>query len=299
MNIKAWVSAFRLRTLPLALSSILMGAFLAAAYGHYKTSIFALSALTTIFLQILSNLANDYGDSVNGADHAERLGPKRAVQSGQISPTDMKKGIYFFVGLALVSGLSLLWVAFKDNLSLFFTFLGLGILAIIAAITYTAGKKPYGYAGLGDISVLIFFGWLGVAGSFFLYAQSFYLTLLLPATSCGLFAVGVLNINNIRDIQSDAMAGKRSIPVRIGRDKAVIYHWLLLAIGFSCGIAYTLLNYASPYQWLFLITLPLFLINARAVKKFEDPQQIDPYLKQMAISTLQFVVTFGAGLLIY
>ncbi len=299
MNIKAWLGAFRLRTLPLALSSILMGAFLAAANGQYRTSVFILSAVTTIFLQVLSNLANDYGDSIHGADHAERLGPKRAVQSGQISLVAMKKGIYLFIGLALLSGISLLWVAFGSNLLLFFTFLGLGVLAIIAAITYTAGKKPYGYAGLGDVSVFIFFGWLGVAGSYFLYAQSFYPALLLPATSCGFFAVGVLNINNIRDIQSDKIAGKLSIPVRIGRNKAVIYHWLLLAIGFSCGIAYTLLNYMSPYQWLFLITLPLFLINARAVKKYEDPQQIDPYLKQMAISTLQFVVTFGAGLLIY
>ncbi len=299
MNIKAWIGAFRLRTLPLALSSILMAAFLAAANGQYRTSIFVLSALTTVFLQVLSNLANDYGDSIHGADHKERLGPKRAVQSGQISLEAMKKGIYLFVGLALVSGVSLLWVAFGANLTLFFTFLGLGVLAIIAAITYTAGKKPYGYAGLGDISVFIFFGWVGVIGSYFLYTQSFYLALLLPATSCGFFAVGVLNINNIRDIQSDKTAGKLSIPVRIGRNNAVIYHWLLLATGFSCAIVYTLLNYTSAYQWLFLITLPLFLINARAVSKFEDPQQIDPYLKQMAISTLQFVVTFGAGLLIY
>jgi 1,4-dihydroxy-2-naphthoate octaprenyltransferase len=298
IDLKIWISAFRLRTLPLALSSILMGAFLAAANGSFNILILILSMLTTVFLQVLSNLANDYGDSVHGADHKERVGPARAVQSGKITASAMKKGIYLFVGLALVTGVSLIWVAFQDNLTLFFSFLGLGILAIIAAITYTAGKKPYGYAGLGDISVLIFFGLVGVIGSYFLHTHSIYPALFLPALSCGLFAVGVLNINNIRDIQSDRKAGKRSIPVRIGRQKAVFYHWSLLFIGFSAGIIYTVLEYQSPYQLLFLITLPLFVINARAVRKFEDPQQIDPYLKQMAISTLQFVVTFGAGLLI-
>ncbi len=298
MNLKIWISAFRLRTLPLALSSILMGTFLAAANGSFKTSILILSMLTTVFLQVLSNLANDYGDSVHGADHKGRVGPARAVQSGVITAAAMKKAIYLFIGLSLVAGVGLIWLAFRDNLTLFFTFLGLGILAIIAAITYTAGKKPYGYAGLGDISVLIFFGFVGVAGSYFLHTQSIYPALFLPALSCGLFATGVLNINNIRDIQSDKKAGKLSIPVRIGREKAVFYHWTLLFVGFSAGIIYTILDYQSLFQLLFLITLPLFLINARAVRKFEDPQQIDPYLKQLAISTLQFVVTFGAGQLI-
>ncbi|SFF23040.1 1,4-dihydroxy-2-naphthoate polyprenyltransferase [Thermoflexibacter ruber] len=298
MNIKVWLSAFRLRTLPLALSSIFMGSFLAAAHGRFELSIFILAVLTTIFLQILSNLANDYGDSVHGADHSERLGPKRAVQTGKISPQAMKKAIYIFIGLALLSGLSLIWTAFKDNLSLFFIFLGLGIAAIIAAITYTAGKKPYGYAGLGDISVLIFFGWVGVIGTYFLYTHHFGVWILLPATSCGLFAVGVLNINNIRDITSDKKAGKLSIPVRLGREKAVYYHWALLSVGFSCAIIFTALNYYSNYQWLFLITAPLFLINARAVKLYEEPARLDPYLKQMALSTLQFVIMFGVGLLL-
>jgi 1,4-dihydroxy-2-naphthoate octaprenyltransferase len=298
MNIKVWLSAFRLRTLPLALSCIFMGSFLAAAQGRFDISIFILAVLTTIFLQILSNLANDYGDSVHGADHSERLGPKRAVQSGKISPQTMKKAIYIFIGLALVSGLSLIWTAFKDNLSLFFTFLGLGIAAIIAAITYTAGKKPYGYAGLGDISVLVFFGWVGVVGTYFLYTHHFNAWILLPATSCGLFAVGVLNINNIRDIASDKKAGKLSIPVRLGRKRAVYYHWALLLVGFSCAIIFTILNYYSNYQWLFLITAPLFLINARAVKVYEAPALLDPYLKQMALSTLQFVIIFGVGLLL-
>jgi 1,4-dihydroxy-2-naphthoate octaprenyltransferase len=298
MNFKVWLGAFRLRTLPLSLSCIFMGSFLSAASGSFDTPIFILAVLTTVFLQILSNLANDYGDSIHGADNAGRMGPKRTVQSGKISASAMKKAIYVFVGLALVSGLSLIWVALSSSMTLFLTFLGLGIASIIAAITYTAGKKPYGYAGLGDISVLIFFGWVGVAGTYFLYTQNFDYLILLPATSCGLFAVAVLNINNIRDIDSDKKAGKLSIPVRLGRNNAVFYHWTLLLIGFSCSVVYTLLNYHHLYQWLFLITLPLFLINARAVKVYESPASLDPYLKQMAISTLQFVITFGAGLVI-
>jgi 1,4-dihydroxy-2-naphthoate octaprenyltransferase len=298
MNIKVWLSAFRLRTLPLALSCILMGSFLAAAHGRFSLSIFILAVFTTVFLQILSNLANDYGDSVHGADHSERLGPKRAVQSGKISRQAMKRAIYIFVGLALASGIGLIWTAFKENLTLFFTFFGLGIASIVAAITYTAGKKPYGYVGLGDISVLIFFGWVGVVGTYFLYTHSLNTWVLLPATSCGLFAVGVLNINNIRDIASDKKAGKLSIPVRLGRETAVYYHWALLLVGFACAIVFTAFNYYSNYQWLFLITAPLFLINARAVKLYKDPARLDPYLKQMALSTLQFVIIFGVGLLL-
>jgi len=167
---KNWLSAFRLRTLPLALASILMGSFLAIAHQNFQLWVFILCVLTTIFLQILSNLANDYGDSIHGADSADRKGPQRAVQSGAISSKSMRNALIIFVFLSLISGLGLLWVAFKDSdLGLFLKFLGLGILAIIAAITYTAGAKPYGYAGFGDISVLIFFGWVGVLGTYFLH----------------------------------------------------------------------------------------------------------------------------------
>ena len=157
--IKAWLSAFRLRTLPLALASIGMGSFLAGAEGLFDWQIFVFCALTTIFLQILSNLANDYGDSVHGADSLDREGPQRAVQSGQISKKDMFGAMVVFAFLSLISGLYLLYLAI-DSTQSFWLFLGLGILAIIAAITYTAGKRPYGYAGLGDISVLLFF-WVG------------------------------------------------------------------------------------------------------------------------------------------
>ncbi len=291
-----WISAFRLRTLPLALASILMGSFLAQAHRNFRWEIFGLCTLTTILLQILSNLANDYGDSVHGADNSHRKGPKRAVQSGVISSKSMRNAIILVVILSLISGVSLLWIAFgKEALRLFLLFLGLGILAIFAAITYTAGAKPYGYAGLGDVSVLIFFGWVGVLGTYFLHTQSLTLDLILPASACGFFSVAVLNINNIRDMESDKKAGKRSIPVRLGHKNAVLYHWILLGLGLVCSLGFSFLNFTNFWQFLYLLVIPFLLKNAHSVQKFTEADKLDPFLKQMALTTLFFVLTFGIG----
>lgn len=296
-SVKTWLQAFRLRTLPLALSSIAMGGFLAAAVGAFRWSIFLLCVLTTIFLQVLSNLANDYGDSVHGADSRERTGPSRAVQSGAISPSGMRVAIAVFIVLSFVSGLTLLFIAFGFDWQAILFFLGLGVASILAAIAYTVGRKPYGYLGLGDISVFIFFGLVGVLGSTYLFTHDFSPLNFFPAISCGLFSVAVLNINNIRDIDSDLKAGKFSVPVRIGRAKAVVYHWLIIIVGLSSAIAYSIMNYHSPWQFLFLLTLPLFASNLNAVSR-KTSASLDPYLKQMALSTLAFVILFGTGLLL-
>lgn len=298
MSIRPWISAARPRTLPLALASIGMGAFLAASVQQFRWSVFLLSALTTVFLQILSNLANDYGDSVHGADQVGREGPLRAVQSGQITPTAMKRAIGVFTGLSLASGVALLWLALPGNQTTFLLFLGLGLLAIAASITYTSGGKPYGYAGLGDLSVLIFFGLVGVMGSYYLHTLSVRWIHLLPALSCGFFSTAVLNINNIRDIKTDQRAGKRSIPVRLGRSRAVVYHWVLLTLGIVCSVAYVLLDFNSYYQWLFVVCLPLLIKNGQAVQNRRTATELDPYLKQMALTTLLYVVAFGLGLLL-
>ena len=295
---KPWITAFRLRTLPLALSSIGMGSFLAASVGAFRMDIFLLCALTTVLLQVLSNLANDYGDSVHGADHIERTGPRRMVQSGVISLSQMRTAMYTCAGLAFISGMSLLYVSFGWNPRALVFFFILGLLAILAAVAYTAGRKPYGYLGLGDASVMLFFGLVGVMGSNYLYTEQLTLLNLLPAYSSGAFAVGVLNVNNIRDIESDRQAGKFSVPVRIGRKKAVIYHWFLLISGMLAAIIFTWLNYTSGWQWIFLISIPLFIRNGIAVTGVEDSSALDPYLKQLAISTLLFVLTFGTGLVL-
>ncbi len=290
----SWISAFRLRTLPLALSCIGMAGFLAAAAGKFNWLIFILCCITTIFLQVLSNLANDYGDSVNGADHAGRKGPSRAVQSGAITAAQMKNAVIIAIALSLVTGISLLFVSFGPNWNSIGYFLFLGLLSIVAAVTYTMGKKPYGYAGFGDLSVLVFFGVVGVMGSLYLFTQRIEWTTLLPALGCGFFSIAVLNINNIRDIESDLAAGKYSIPVRIGKRNAAKYQWFLLMGGNIAAIAYGILNYHSPYQFIFLLAVPLFMRIGFAVGS-KKSEELDPFLKQMALTTLVFVVLFGVG----
>ncbi|MCC5943316.1 MAG: 1,4-dihydroxy-2-naphthoate polyprenyltransferase [Bernardetiaceae bacterium] len=293
-NLKAWIEAARLRTLPLALASIIVGSLLAG--DAFRLEVLLLSVLTATLLQILSNFANDYGDTQHGADSREREGPSRAVQSGLISPKAMWRMILIFGVLSFVSGLILLYVAFgMANWSHWLVFLGLGIASIFAAVLYTMGKRPYGYMGLGDISVFLFFGWIGVGGTNFLHGLLWDSALMLPATSCGLLAVAVLNLNNIRDIESDKKAGKNSIPVRLGRVRAMYYHWILLLVAISASVIYV---FRQPWQWqelLFLFVLPLLFINGRAVWQKRSAAALDPYLKQMAISALLFALLLGLG----
>ncbi|MEJ8801682.1 1,4-dihydroxy-2-naphthoate polyprenyltransferase [Pontibacter sp. H249] len=294
--VKAWISAFRPRTLPLALSCIGMGGFMAAANGYFNGLIVALCVLTTLFLQILSNLANDYGDTKHGADSEHREGPMRAVQAGHIKAEHMKTGMVVFSILSLVSGLLLLWVAFgTDGMLLFILFLTLGLASIWAAINYTAGDKPYGYAGLGDVFVFVFFGLVGVLGTYYLQAQQLQPLVILPALVCGFFSTAVLNVNNIRDIKSDTLAGKNSIPVRLGPVKARMYHFILLAGGVLSAAVYVAMNFYSYWQLLFLIALPLVIVNGLNVWRKQSSKELDPYLKQMAITTLLFVLLFGMG----
>jgi len=297
MDIKVWLHAFRLRTLPLALSCIAMGGFLAASANAFRWDVFLLCIATTIFLQILSNLANDYGDSIHGADNVGRKGPSRAVQRGAISLQQMRTAVIIFVILCLCSGISLLLVSFGSNWNAILFFFGLGVVSILAAIAYTVGRKPYGYVGLGDFSVLIFFGLVGVMGSYYLFTQHITWREILPALSCGFFSIGVLNVNNIRDIDSDRQAGKFSIPVRIGRENSIRYHWILILSALLCALVYSVLTFQSPWQFLFLISVPLFVRNGIAVGK-KPSHELDPYLKQMALSTLFFVLLFGMGLIL-
>lgn len=292
---EAWLHAVRLRTLPLALASIFAGSFLAAWKESFRWEILLLASLTTIFLQILSNLSNDYGDTVHGADSDDRQGPVRAVQSGLISLPEMKRAMYLFGIFSLVSGLLLLYFAVQDW-KLFGIFLGLGLAAIWAAISYTSGSNPYGYAGLGDISVFLFFGLLGVLGTFFLHTLSFEPITLWIGVSLGLFSTAVLNINNIRDIESDKKAGKKSIPVRIGRKAAVQYNWALLAGGYFCLIGFAVSS-GHLFSLLAVIVWPLMVKVGYGVQQAKSSAETDPFLKKMAMSTLLWVILFGVGLL--
>ena len=296
--VKIWLKAFRLRSLPLALACISMGSILAASQSVMRWDIFILSLLTTLFLQILSNLANDYGDAVSGLDSDVRVGPARSVQAGEITKEAMFNAVIVFAVLSFISGLSLLILGLSFSIS-FFIFLGIGLGAIAAAIKYTMGKNPYGYSGFGDLFVFLFFGIIGVLGTYYLHTGTIDPYAILPALSCSFFAVAVLNINNIRDIESDKISGKISIPVRLGRDRAVLYHYGILTAGLLCSIVFVALQYEGLYQLIFLIIVPLLYRNAVAVKTKITAEGLDPYLKQMALTTLLFVVTFGIGQLVY
>lgn len=294
-KLKAWFEAFRLRTLPLAFSNIFMAGFLAYGHGVFDLYIFALTLLTTLFLQVLSNLANDYGDAASGVDGEGREGPKRMVSSGAITTGEMKKGLITCGLLAFFSGVALVLLAFPGNWFMTTMFVVLGVLAIIAAVKYTMGINPYGYHGLGDLFVFIFFGIVGVCGGFYLYAQTLPPIVIFPAISIGLLSVGVLNINNIRDIESDRRAGKISIPVRIGRPRAVNYHFTLLVMAVLAILAYAIITDAGWQGYLWVMSLPLLVKNAIAVKQNTTPGTLDPYLKQLALATLAFVILTGLG----
>lgn len=296
--LKHWIEAFRLRTLPLAFACIGMGSFLAAFFSSFNWIVCVLSLTTTLFLQVLSNLANDYGDSVHGADSIEREGPGRAVQQGVISASSMKRAIIICAVLSFVSGLLLLHFAVGIGSSSFYGFLGLGLLAILAAIAYTNGKRPYGYMGLGDVFVFLFFGLVGVVGTYFLHAESIEPTVFLPAMACGFLATGVLNVNNIRDIKSDELAGKRSIPVRIGQKKAKIYQIVLIVLAWVVIGAFLIINYTSQWNFLMFLSFPLFIYHVIILWKSKRSSEIDPLLKHLALSTLFFVLAFGFGIVL-
>lgn len=293
-SLRIWVDAARPKTLPLALVSILTGSVLAFSVGPWSWPVTGLALLTATLLQILSNLANDYGDALKGTDNEQRLGPMRAIQSGAVSLADMKQAMIINVLLTIVSGLALVFYAL-DSAQSIAAFLALGVLAILAAIAYTVGNKPYGYVGLGDVSVFIFFGLLGVSGSYFLHTGQIEWRLLLPSLGCGLLAVSVLNINNMRDIENDALCGKRTVVVRLGQQRAKIYH-LLLLVGALCAFAsYLLLQDRSA--WLsvpFLFSLIVLFEHGQAVYRASQPVQMAPLLPNAVKCALVTNVLFIA-----
>jgi len=299
LKIKAWIKAFRLRTLPLALSSVALGCFIAYYDGVFNLKVCILAATTTLFLQILSNLANDYGDSKHGIDSEKRVGPERAVQSGKIAPLTMKRVVILFMFFSLVSGL---WLIYEGTRGIPFfyviLFLILGLGSIAAAVKYTIGKNPYGYSGFGDLFVFVFFGLAGVLGTYFLNTQNLKWELLLPASAMGFLSAGVLNLNNMRDRVNDKVSGKNTLVVIMGIEKARWYHLFLLLGSVVAGLSYMLLNYHSPFQMLFLITIPMLWINVAVVFKNSIPEELDPYLRKLAITSLLFSLAFGIGLII-
>ncbi|ART82398.1 1,4-dihydroxy-2-naphthoate octaprenyltransferase [Oceanisphaera profunda] len=234
MPFSAWLLAIRLKTLPLALAAILLGAGSAAGAGHFNGVVLWLSLITALLLQVVSNLANDYGDGVRGTDSDNRSGPVRALASGSISARQLRLAIIKAALLAMGSGLLLLWSALGTDLAAWLGFMVLGVLALLAALGYTLGRRPYGYLGLGDIAVFIFFGPVAVLGTYYLMQPltrtvELTTTPIWAALTSGLLSVAVLNINNIRDLDSDLIAGKRTLALRLGLVQARVYQLLILS----------------------------------------------------------------------
>lgn len=298
-KLKMWWETARPKTLPLALASIFTGSALGywANPQGFNSPVMAFCLLTTILLQVLSNFANDYGDHQKGSDTEDRIGPLRGIQKGAISAQELKWGLIFMVIASFLSGSFLIGIAY-ENLSDLLAFAGLGILAIIAAITYTVGAKPYGYMGLGDISVLMFFGLLGVGGTYYLQTHSIDGQIILPAIGSGLLASAVLNINNLRDIEQDAQAGKNTLAVRLGSHKGRVYHCILLTVAALCYLIFTLTTATSWMNYLFVLALPLLAKHAIFVYRSKTPNALRPMLAQMSMISLLINMLFSLGLLI-
>ena len=293
---KVYVKAARLRTLPLSVSGIIVGSFLAASHGYFNWLICGLALLTTVGFQIISNFANDYGDGVKGTDNLDRIGPKRAIQSGEISPEQLLKTIKITSAITLLIAILLIYTAFgKDDFVNLLVFFVLGIASIAAAVKYTMGKKAYGYSGFGDFFVFLFFGLLSVCGSYYLFTKQLDFTIFLPAFSIGFLSIGVLNLNNMRDSVSDAKSGKNTIVVKIGVENAKYYHYYLLIASFLFAALYSFMFYKSWHQFLFLLAYIPIGKHFLVVVNNKRPILLDPELKKLALSTFLFAILFGVG----
>ena len=297
-RVKAWVSAARLRTLPLSVSGIIVGSALAYNAGVFRWDICILALLATLGFQILSNFANDYGDGMKGTDNHERIGPARAMQSGLLTAKQLKNGMAFMALLTLLISAALIYTAFGSAHFLqSVLFFGLGLFAILAAIKYTVGKGAYGYRGLGDLFVFLFFGLVSVVGSYYLYAVNIEPLVFLPAITIGLLSIAVLNLNNMRDRLSDARANKNTLAVALGAKNVKYYHYFLIVGAFVSSLVFFQLT--QTYKWsavAFLVFIPLFK-HLVYVAKNESPALLDPELKKVALSTFFFSLLFTVGFL--
>ncbi|ORT51931.1 1,4-dihydroxy-2-naphthoate octaprenyltransferase [Vibrio sp. qd031] len=296
--IQAWIGATRPKTLPLALCSILLGSTLAYTNGALSVSTLVLAIITASLLQILSNLANDYGDAIKGTDNEQRIGPTRAVQSGEISLPTMKKALWVTSVLTLISGLALVMISVNTPTQIVL-YLGVGISSMLAAVAYTVGKRPYGYLGLGDLAVLLFFGFVGVIGSEILHTGVFNRLSLIPAAASGLLSVAVLNINNMRDIDNDEASGKHTVPVRIGLQSAKQYHLILCGLAWALFACYLVFIDASILSIaIYSIALAPIAVHCGKIKECDYPSQVAPLMGDVVKTALMVNVIFIVALLV-
>ncbi len=294
---KAWIQAMRLRTLPLSLSGILLGSGVAHYQGFWDLRIFILALTTTVLFQVLSNFANDLGDSIKGTDNAQRLGPTRAVQSGKISKKEMRTAVILTSLLSFISaGMLIYFGAQQMPMNIIWLYIGLAVACVIAAITYTVGKKAYGYHGMGDLMVLIFFGGVSVLGVYSLFAESFFWENIHLAIFTGLLSTAVLNLNNMRDHQNDKRSGKNTLVVKMGPNIAKFYHMLLITIGLA-SMAIFIGKLDQPQLFACMLPGVILLIHLYKVMKTQNPKEFDPELKKVALSTFAISLFMTLGLI--
>lgn len=299
VKFQTWVSAARLRTLPLSISGILVGTSIAAEQDHFNSAIFSLALATTLGLQILSNFANDYGDFVKGTDNDDRVGPQRALQSGLISKREMYYGMIITGVVTFLFALGLIAVAFgAEDFGYAVLFFFLGLAAILAAVKYTVGKSAYGYRGLGDVFVFIFFGVVGVYGCYFLYSLQWEPVVLLPAFTIGVLSAGVLNLNNMRDLRADQVVGKNTLAVKLGPTKARWYHYFLILSAFFFTIVFSALTFDEIDDLMYVFAFIPLLLHLKRVLENENPELLDPELKRLSLSTFLLAVLFSLGQII-
>jgi len=295
-KIKPWISAFRIRTLPLSISGIVLGSCMAYFNGFFKISIFIFAVLTTVSLQVLSNLANDYGDGIKGTDNQNRIGPERALQSGKITPKQMLNAIKINILMVVLFAFLLIYSAFNSSQFLYsLLFFALALISIYAAVKYTVGSTAYGYRALGDIMVFLFFGLISVMGTYFLYAKQLDNILILPSCILGLLSAGVLNLNNMRDIESDKASNKITIAVKLGIKKAKVYHSFLIITAILLSVLFAIFYFNSFSNLVFLIVIIPLIMHIITIKKTQEPKLLDPQLKVLALSTFALALLLGIG----
>lgn len=299
---KKWIKAARLRTLPLSISGILVGS--AAAYQNYHTQpnyyiIVILCLLTTLFFQVLSNYANDYGDAIKGTDNENRVGPKRAVQSGEITKQQMKNAIIITLVLSLITSVGVIYTSFgnADFLQAIIYFV-LAIACVGAAIKYTVGNSAYGYKGLGDVFVFIFFGLVSTLGTYYLFGHSMDWKIVFPASGIGLLSIAVLNMNNMRDVENDTVMGKKTMVVKMGYERAKQYHFYLIIFAVIFINLYAMNVFSKWYQFVYAIGFIPLLKNIGIVGKTKNPRLLDPELKRLSLSTFFISLLLSIALIL-
>lgn len=296
---RAIITSLRLRTLPLSLAGVILGVMLAAS--EYKISGWAalFIFLTTICLQILSNLSNELGDVLRGTDTEERQGPRYGLDQGLVSIPEMKRLISISATMAAVFGMVMVWVSFGTLFCVkSVCLLVLGAAAIWAAMHYTLGKNPYGYRGLGDLFVFIFFGLVSVLGGFFVAAHTISSWwLLLPAAAIGCFSVGVLNVNNIRDMKTDA-ANRTTVAIKLGERNARRYQTALVCAGWLLLLIFTAFYRFSPWHFFFVVTIPLYVKHLKGIWTLRE-RALDSMLPLLVISTFILSLILGSTFMIF